>query len=158
MKSWAWPHLWGDHMEEKPRDSITQWNQVSTLWSSLESIWKWCKASKDVVVALKLEKCYAECAVFLPSPATEGAAHCYSPQPAPGCLWACQWKSLQTAGAFQINGSNLAKLQQQLKQWGRIIPATKQADQKRKKLPIGYDEQVERSKRFISERNVNRAL
>lgn len=158
IKSWAWPHLWGNHMEERPRDLTTPWNQAPNLWSSLESIWKWCKASKDGVVALKLEKRYAECAVFPPSPATEGAAHCYSPQPTPGWLWACQWKSLPTAGAFQINGSNLAKLQLQLKQWGRMIPATKQADQRRKKLSTGDDEQVGRSNRSISKRKVNRAL
>lgn len=154
MKSWAWPHLWDDHMKEKPRDLIASCNQVPDLWSSLESIWKWCKAPKNGVVTLKLEKCCAEYVIFLPSLATEGAAHCYSSQPTPGWLWACHWKSLQTAGAFQIN---LAKPQQQRKQWGRIIPATKQADQRRKKLPIGDDEQVGRINWFISERNVNGA-
>lgn len=151
MKSWAWPHLRGNYMEKKPRDFITAWDQVPDLWSSLESIWKLCKASKNGLVALKLEKCCAECAVFPLSLTTEGAAHCYSPQPAPG--WLCQ-----TAGAFQINGSNLGKPWQPLKQWGRIISATKQEDQRREKLPIGDDEQVGRSNWFISERNVNRAL
>lgn len=143
-------------MEEKPRDFVTSCNQVPDLWSSLESIWKWCKASKKGAVALKLEKCCTEYVIFPPSLATEGAVHCYSPQPSPGWLWACQWKSLQTAGAFQINGSNLAKPRQQLKQWGRIIPATKQADQRRKKFPTGDHEQVGRSNWFVSERNVNR--
>lgn len=45
----------------------------------------------------------------------------------------------------------------EVKQWGRIIPATKQADQRREKLPIGDDQQVGRSNQFISESNVNRA-
>lgn len=102
-------------------------------------------------MALKLEKRCAEYAIFPLSLATEGAAHCYSPQPVPG--WWCQ-----TAGAFQIHGSNLAKPRQPLKQWGRVILATKQEDQRREKLPIGDDEQVGRSNWFISERNVNRAL
>lgn len=41
---------------------------------------------------------------------------------------------------------------------GKDDTATTQADQRRKKLPTGDDEQVRRSNRFISKGNVNRAL
>jgi len=49
-------------------------------------------------------------------------------------------------------------LQLQQKQWKGIIPATKQADLKKTKLPTGADEQVGRSNHVSWKRNVNRAL
>lgn len=114
----GWSRLQADCMEDKPRVFNTPQNQVLNLWSSLESIWKWWNSSEDGVVALTLEKCYAECAILPPSPATAGAALNYRPQPTPGWFSACPVEIPPNCWCISNKWVQLAKaLQLQLKRW-----------------------------------------